>query len=79
MKVSWFRKIVIATIVLLFAISPYAEAQECSEKLFSVTINSDLTIGEAIENLAERCGLTVVVKDSGAQYRMKKNLYFIKL
>ena len=78
MKVSWLKRVVIG-IMLLFAGSPYANAEGCSNKLFSVTINSDLTIGEAVENLAERCGLTVVVKDSGAQYRMKKNLYFIKL
>jgi len=49
------------------------------DKLFSVTINESLTIKDAVDNLAETCGLTVIVKDSGAQHRMKKNLYYVKL
>jgi general secretion pathway protein D len=56
-----------------------ASAEGCMDKLFSVTINNSLSIGDAIDNLAETCGLTVVVKDAGAQHRLKKKLYYVKL
>ena len=78
MKMSWLNKAFLS-IVIFTAFSTNIYAEGCRDKLFSVTINNDLTIGEAIENLAERCGLTVVVKDSGAQHRLKKKLYFVKL
>jgi len=32
-----------------------------------------------VDNLAETCGLTVIVKDAGAQHRLKKKLYYMKL
>jgi len=54
-------------------------AGSCSTKLFSVTIDSKLTIGDVIENLAETCDLTVTVKDSAAKKRMNKKLYYVKL
>ncbi|WP_457605831.1 pilus (MSHA type) biogenesis protein MshL [Nitratifractor sp.] len=62
----------------LVSVSAVAE-ENCMDKLFNVTINDNLTIGDAIDNLAETCGLTVTVKDSGAQHRLKKNLYYVKL
>ena len=54
-------------------------AGSCSTKLFSVTIDSKLTISDVIENLAETCDLSVVVKDDAAKKRMNKNLYYVKL
>ena len=54
-------------------------AGSCSTKLFSVTIDSKLSIGDVIDNLAETCGLTVVVKDDAAKLRMNKKLYYVKL
>jgi general secretion pathway protein D len=51
----------------------------CATKLFSVTIDSQLSIGDVIENLADTCGLTVVVKDEAARKRMNKKLYYVKL
>jgi general secretion pathway protein D len=54
-------------------------AEGCSSKLFSVTIDSQLTIGDVIDNLADTCGLTVVVKDEAAKKRMNKQLYYVKL
>ncbi len=54
-------------------------ANECSTKLFSVTIDSKLTIGDVIDNLADTCGLTVIVQDDSAKLRMNKNLYYVKL
>jgi len=54
-------------------------AGSCSTKLFSVTIDSKLTIGDVIENLAETCNLTVTVRDDAAKKRMNKKLYYVKL
>ena len=78
MKISWLKKALVG--VALFTMAGSAvQAEECNDKLFSVTINNDLSIGEAVNNLAERCGFTVVVRDSGAQHRLEKKLYFVKL
>jgi len=54
-------------------------AGSCSTKLFSVTIDSKLSIGDVIENLADTCDLTVTVKDDAAKKRMNKKLYYVKL
>ena len=54
-------------------------AQECSDKLFSVTMDDSLKISDAIKNLAETCGLTVLVKDSGAKHRLDRSLFYVKL
>ncbi|HIQ28046.1 MAG TPA: pilus (MSHA type) biogenesis protein MshL, partial [Sulfurovum sp.] len=64
--------------ILLFS-SSNLFASECSSKLFSVTIDSKLTIGDVIENLADTCNLTVIVKDEAAKKRMNKKLYYVKL
>ncbi|SFV89854.1 Type II secretion outermembrane pore forming protein (PulD) [hydrothermal vent metagenome] len=54
-------------------------AGSCSTKLFSVTIDNQLTIGDVIDNLAETCGLSVIVKDEAAKKRLDKKLYYVKL
>ena len=54
-------------------------ANDCSTKLFSVTIDSKLTIGDVVDNLAETCALTVIVRDEAARKRMNKKLYYVKL
>lgn len=54
-------------------------AGSCSTKLFSVTIDSKLSIGDVIDNLADTCGLSVVIKDDAAKLRMNKKLYYVKL
>ncbi|HIQ46183.1 MAG TPA: pilus (MSHA type) biogenesis protein MshL [Sulfurovum sp.] len=64
---------------LLMGMTNGLAANDCSTKLFSVTIDSKLTIGDVIDNLADTCGLTVVVKDDAAKLRMNKNLYYVKL
>jgi len=54
-------------------------AGSCSTKLFSVTIDSKLSIGDVIDNLADTCGLSVIIKDDAAKLRMNKKLYYVKL
>ncbi len=74
---KWNRGIV--SLFLLMAIPIWLSAATCSSKLFTVTIDSKLTIGDALENLADTCDLTVVVKDEWAKKRLDKKLYFVKL
>jgi len=64
---------------MLLGFTQNLTANSCSTKLFSVTIDSKLTIGDVIDNLAETCGLTVIVKDDAAKLRMNKKLYYVKL
>jgi len=70
-------RLLILTIIIL-GLSSHLSANSCSTKLFSVTIDSKLTIGDVIDNLADTCGLTVIVKDDAAKLRMNKKLYYVK-
>ena len=67
------------SVLLFVTLTHSVQANECSSKLFSVTIDSKLTIGDVIDNLADTCGLTVTVKDEAAKKRMNKKLYYVKL
>jgi general secretion pathway protein D len=64
---------------MLLGFSSTLFASSCSNKLFSVTIDSKLSIGDVIENLADTCNLTVIVTDDAAKKRMNKKLYYVKL
>ena len=63
----------------LVAVPGTLQAQECHDKLFSVTMDDSIKISDAIKNLAETCGLTILVKDSGAKHRLEQHLYYVKL
>ncbi len=66
--------------LIIFAlINSLANAGQCDTRLFSVTADSSLTIGDMIDNLADTCGLSVIVKDEAAKMRMNKKLYYVKL
>lgn len=71
------KSLVLSTMILGYSVDSMAES--CSEKLFSVTIDNKLSIKDVIDNLADTCGLTVVIKDSQAHTRMDKKLYYVKL
>ena len=64
---------------MLLSFTHNLAAGSCSTKLFSVTIDSKLTIGDVIDNLADTCGLSVIIKDDAAKLRMNKKLYYVKL
>jgi len=69
-------------LVLLGAISTasvFAGSSTCADKLFNVTIDNKLTISDVVENIAETCGYSVIVKDEGAKKRMNKKLYYVKI
>ncbi len=74
------KKIKLASIVLFAALNLTSlSANACQNQHFSVTIKKELSIADAVDNIAETCGLSVVVKDQLAQDRMKKKLYYIRL
>ncbi|HFU77086.1 MAG TPA: pilus (MSHA type) biogenesis protein MshL, partial [Epsilonproteobacteria bacterium] len=54
-------------------------AEDCRQKLFSVTIDNQLKISEVLDSLADSCDLTINVKDEMAQKKMRKKLYYVKL
>ena len=74
---KWTRGIV--SLFLLMVIPALLSAGTCSSKLFTVTIDSKLSIGDVVENLADTCDMTVIVKDEWAKKRLDKKLYFVKL
>ena len=55
------------------------QANSCRTQMFTVTLDSALTYGDVIENLADECGLTLIVKDKEAKKRLQEHLYFVKL
>ncbi|AKF24577.1 general secretion pathway protein GspD [Sulfurovum lithotrophicum] len=69
----------IVACAIFIGLTQASTAGSCSTKLFSVTIDSKLSIGDVIENLADTCDLTVNVKDDAAKKRMNKKLYYVKL
>ncbi len=56
-----------------------ASANSCDTQLFTATLNNELTIGDVVENLADECGLSLLVKDAEAKKKMAENLYFVKM
>jgi len=72
------KKILIWSLFLGFG-SSSVQANRCSTQMFTVTLNSSLTYGDVIENIADECGLTLLVKDREAKKRLQENLYFVRL
>ena len=70
---------VIIAFTMMLGVTNTLVAGSCSTKLFSVTIDSKLTISDVIENLADTCDLSVIVRDEAAKKRMNKKLYYVKL
>ncbi len=56
-----------------------ASANRCDTQLFTATLNSELTIGDVVENLADECALSLIVKDLEAKKRLSEKLYFVKV
>jgi len=56
-----------------------ADARGCETQMFTTTLDSSLTYADVVENLADTCGLTLLVEDKEAKKRLQENLYFVKL
>lgn len=70
------KKIFIFIAFFILISNETVSANACSNQRFSVTIQKELTIANALDNLAQSCGLSIVVKDAAAQQRLKKKLYY---
>ena len=80
MEMKLLKRLFSGFLIAGIAVLQSAHAEEnCVNRLFNVTISDSLTIEDAVDNLAETCGLTVVVRDSGARHKLKKKLYYVKL
>lgn len=79
MKFINIYKQILKGLILSIFIGSMANAGQCDTRLFSVTADSSLTIGDMVDNLADTCGLSVIVKDEAAKMRMNKKLYYVKL
>ncbi len=73
------KKVVVSIVLSGLLATANLNANSCKNERFSVTIKKELSIGDAVDNLAETCGFSVIVKDSAAQERLKKKLYYIRL
>jgi general secretion pathway protein D len=70
------RGVIFLSLVLSFL---RIQASDCTTKMFTVTLNSSLTYSDVIENIADACGLTILVKDMEAKKRLQEHLYFVNL
>ena len=66
-------------ITLLISVASPIYANKCDTQLFTATLNSALTIGDVVENLADECSLSLIVKDREAKKKLADKLYFIKM
>ncbi len=73
------KKIITSLAALSIITVSNLSANSCSNQKFSVTIQKEISISQALDNIAESCGLSVIVKDALAQEKLKKKLYYIKL
>jgi len=79
MLISYSIKKSVWVLLIMTFFSIFAHSGSCTNKLFTVTIDSKLTISDAIENLADTCDLTVTIKDEWAKKKLDNKLYFVKL
>ena len=66
-------------ITLLMSVASPIYANRCDTQLFTATLNSALTIGDVVENLAEECSLSLIVKDREAKKKLADKLYLVKM
>jgi len=73
------RNLLITGVLFSILTTLPTKANSCESQLFTATLNSALTIADVIENLADECGLTLIVKDTEAKKRLSNKLYYVKL
>jgi len=72
------KQIIYFTLFMGFVVTP-ASANRCDTQLFTATLNSELTIGDVVENLADECAFSLLVKDVEAKKKLAEKLYFVKM
>jgi len=73
------KNLLIMGVLFSLAQTVWLRANSCESQLFTATLNSALTIADVVENIADECGLTLIVKDSEAKKRLSDKLYYVKL
>ena len=73
------KNILLGGIVFVILWTLPLKANRCESQLFTATLNSALTIADVVENIADECELTLIVKDSEAKKRLAEKLYYVKL
>jgi len=66
-------------LVLFINLALPLNAHKCETQLFTATLDSALTVGDVVENLADECGFSLIVKDVEAKKRLGDKLYFVKV
>jgi len=54
-------------------------ANKCETQLFTTTLNSALTVGDVVENLADACEFSLIVRDQEAKKKLSDKLYYVSL
>jgi len=72
------KKVLLVSLFISLLLSQ-AEAKSCETQMFTTTLDSSLTYADVVENLADTCGLTLLVEDKEAKKRLQEHLYFVKL
>jgi general secretion pathway protein D len=72
------KKFTYLTLLTSMAVVP-ASANRCDTQLFTATVDSALTISDVIENLADECELSLIVRDSEAKKKLAEKLYYVKM
>jgi len=75
---NYLNKILTLGVFINLLILPL-NANRCETQLFTTTLNSALTIGDVVENLADECELTLIVKDTEAKKKLSDKLYYVNL
>ncbi|HHD81917.1 MAG TPA: pilus (MSHA type) biogenesis protein MshL, partial [Campylobacterales bacterium] len=72
------KKIIYFSLFMGLVVTPVS-ANRCDTQLFTATLNSELTIGDVVENLADECAFSLLVKDVEAKKKLAEKLYFVKM
>lgn len=75
---KFLKKAIIISLLFSLGVNSI-QAKSCTTQMFTVTLNSSLTYSDVIENIADACGLTIIVKDKEAKKRLQEHLYFVNL
>lgn len=75
---NYINKFLGVGMLFTFLTSPL-NANKCETQLFTTTLNSALTVGDVVENLADACEFSLIVRDQEAKKKLSDKLYYVSL
>ena len=75
---NYINKFLGVGMLFTFLTSPI-NANKCETQLFTTTLNSALTVGDVVENLADACEFSLIVRDQEAKKKLSDKLYYVSL